>query len=64
MCLTLFLGDIRSALASVGAYEQHDQIMAEIQRRVRFRLEHERSMILTQIENMASSDRRSEQEPR
>ena len=37
----------------MGAYEQHDQIMAEIQRRVRFLLEHERSMILTQIENMA-----------
>ena len=64
MCLTLFLGDISSALATVGVYDQHDQVMAEIQRRVRFRLQHENSMIITQIENMATADRRSGEDRR
>ena len=68
LCMTLFLGDISSALATVGIYDRHDQVMAEIQRRVKFRLEHEHSMILTQVENMARQDSgpagRNGQEPR
>lgn len=67
-CLTLFLSDISSALCDAGAYEQHDAVMEAVQHRVRFRLEHESSMIISQIENMATRDsgpaRRNGQEPR
>ena len=55
-CLTLFLGDVSSALASAGAYEQHDAVMEALQRRVRFRLEHEQTMLIRQIENLATRD--------
>ncbi len=61
-CMTLFLGDISSALCDAGVFEQHDAVMEAVQRRIRFRLEHESSMILTQIENMATQDRRSGEE--
>lgn len=65
-CLTLFLGDISSALCDAGVFEQHDAVMEAVQRRVRFRLEHESSMIISQIENMATKDSgpRSREEPR
>jgi hypothetical protein len=63
MCMNLFLSDVSSALCDAGAYEQHDAVMEAVQRRVRFRLQHENSMIIRQIENLASSDRRSREEP-
>jgi hypothetical protein len=67
-CLTLFLGDVRSALASARVIDQHDAVMEELQRRVRFRLEHERTQIITQIEIMATKDsgpaQRNGKEPR
>lgn len=56
MCMNLFLGDVSSALASAGAYEQHNAVMEELRRRVKFRLDHERTQILTQIEILASKD--------
>ena len=55
-CLTLFAADVSSALCDAGVYEQHDQVMSELQRRIRHRLQHEQTMILTQIEIMASKD--------
>jgi hypothetical protein len=55
-CLTLFAGDVSSALCDAGAYEHHDQVMTELKRRVRQRLEHEQTMIVTQIEIMARKD--------
>ena len=64
MCMNLFLSDVSSALCDAGAYDFHDAAMEAVRRRVRFRLQHENSMILTQIENLASSDRRSGEEPR
>lgn len=56
LCMTMFLGDISSALCDAGVFEQHDQVLEAVQRRVRFRLEHESSMIISQIENMATKD--------
>lgn len=66
MCMTMFLGDVSSALCDAGVFEQHDAVMEALRRRVRFRLEHEQSMIIRQIENMATKDSgpRSREEPR
>lgn len=68
LCLTLFRGDVSSALASAGAYEFHNEVMEKLREKVQFRLEHESSMIITQIEIMATRDsgpdRRNGQEPR
>lgn len=58
-CMTLFLGDVSSALCDAGVFDQHNQVLQKLQGRVRFRLEHQNSMIIQQITNMASSDRRS-----
>jgi hypothetical protein len=52
-CLTLFAGDVSSALADARAYEYHDQVMAAFRRRVRQRLENEQEMILPQIRILA-----------
>ena len=68
LCLTLFIEDVSWALASAGAFEFHDSVMSKLQHRVQFRLAHEQSMILTQVENMARQDpgrpARNGQEPR
>ncbi len=58
-CMTLFLGDVSSALCDAGVFDQHDQVMEKLQNRVRQRLEREHSQLLPQIENLATSDRRS-----
>ena len=55
-CLTLFLSDVSSALADAGAFDSHNAVMEKLQNRVRFRLEHEQSMIIRQVENMARQD--------
>ena len=55
-CLNLFLQDVSSALCDAGVFEQHDAVLEKLQRRVRFRLEHESSMILHQVESMATRD--------
>jgi hypothetical protein len=52
-CLTLFTGDVSSALADARAYEYHDQVMAAFRRRVQQRLENEQEMILPQIRILA-----------
>ena len=45
-CLTLFAGDVSSALADARAYGYLDEVMAAFRRRVRQRLENEQEMIL------------------
>jgi hypothetical protein len=52
-CLTLFAGDVSSALCDAGAYEYHDQVMTALKRRVQQRLEREQTMILPQIRILA-----------
>jgi hypothetical protein len=55
-CLTLFISDVSSALCDADAYEQHDQVLEALRHRVRFRLEHEQTMLIRQIENLATRD--------
>ena len=63
-CLTLFLSDVSSALADAGVFEQHDAVVEKLQNRVQQRLQREHSLLLPQIENLATQDRRNGQEPR
>jgi hypothetical protein len=56
LVLTLFLGDVSSALADAGAFQVHDQVMSRINGRVQRRLEHEQTLIIRQVEIAAAKD--------
>jgi hypothetical protein len=64
LVLTLFMGDVGSALADAGAYEVHGQVMAALQGRVQRRLEREQTQIIRQIEIAAAKDSWPAQERR
>jgi hypothetical protein len=56
LCLTLFMGDVSSALADARAYQVHDAVMSRLRGRVQRRLEHEQTQIIKQVEILASKD--------
>lgn len=53
-CVTMFRQDVSSALADAGAFEQHDEVMDKLQRRIQFRLANEGPMIISQLQHMAA----------